>query len=241
MLAASSELPHGREIADAARLATIELERRLDSGLALSPTYELTDAMFEILTVCTGNICRSPLAAVVLRSRLADQDVSVSSAGTHGLDAAPMTTQAVRLATDLGADPEDANTHRSRFLREQDLVSPDLIIALSREHRRRILDMAPARMTQTFPAREFARLAEAVSDDDIRHAAEGLEAPAERMRAAVQRVSSMRGAARPPRDPRADDVVDPYRRSWATYQRSAAELVPAIDQIVRVLHLVNST
>ena len=38
-----------------------------------------------------------------------------------------------------------------------------------------------------------------------------------------------------------DDVVDPYRRSWETYQRSAAQLVPAIDEVARVVRLAVTT
>ncbi len=194
--------------------------------------------MFEILTVCTGNICRSPLAAVLLQSRFGGPDVIVASAGTRGLNAAPMTPEAVRLASELGGDVEMATAHRSRPLRDQDLVSPDLIIALTREHRTRILDISPARMRSTFSAREFARLASAISDDDIRESIAGAGAePTARMRAAVRAVSGMRGSVRPPVDPSDDDVVDPYRRPWSTYQRSAAQLMPAIDQVTRVLQL----
>ncbi|ALJ19091.1 arsenate reductase/protein-tyrosine-phosphatase family protein [Microbacterium sp. No. 7] len=194
--------------------------------------------MFEIMTVCTGNICRSPLAEVLLRARLADLDVRVHSAGTQGLDAAPMTSEAQRLAVEFGARVEDAGDHRSRFLTERDLVSPDLILALSREHRRRIIDMAPARMRRTFTAREFARLAVELSDAEIRDAAtEGGDDQPARLRAAVAAVAGLRGMIPPPADAADDDVIDPYRRSWETYQLSASQLLPGVDQVVRVLGL----
>ncbi|MFT4135447.1 low molecular weight phosphatase family protein [Microbacterium sp.] len=194
--------------------------------------------MFEIMTVCTGNICRSPLAEVLLRARLAPLEVRVHSAGTQGLDAAPMTAEARRLAVELGADAADADAHRSRYLTERDLRSPDLVVALSREHRRRIIELAPARMRRTFTAREFARLAAGLGDDDVRAAAAaGGSDDAARMRAAVSAVAAMRGAIALPADPADDDVVDPYRRSWDTYQRSAAQLMPGIDEIERILRL----
>jgi protein-tyrosine phosphatase len=35
--------------------------------------------------------------------------------------------------------------------------------------------------------------------------------------------------------PEDDDVIDPYGRSWQTYELSAAQLTPALEQVVRVL------
>jgi len=39
----------------------------------------------------------------------------------------------------------------------------------------------------------------------------------------------------PPEDPEHDDVIDPYRQSQAVYDRSAAELKPAVDAAVQFL------
>lgn len=194
--------------------------------------------MFEILTVCTGNICRSPLAESLLRTRLAAYDPQVHSAGTMGLDAAPMTPEAVRLAVGLGVAQDLADQHRSRYLTEAELRSPDLILAMSREHRRRVVELAPGRLRSTFTVREFARLAADTPDEEIAEAVAGAGTDGSaRARAAVAAVAAQRGMSAPPADPVDDDVVDPYRRSWETYQRSAGQLVPAIDQVVRVLSL----
>lgn len=194
--------------------------------------------MFEILTVCTGNICRSPLAEVLLRTRLETFGARVSSAGTQGLDSVPMTPEAVRLADELGAAVDLAEAHRSRYLTPLELESPDLILAMSREHRRRVVELAPARLRSAFTLREFARLAADITDDEIRTAAAaaGDDASA-RVRAAVAAVAGMRGMSAPPADPADDDIVDPYRRSWETYQLSASQLAPAIEQVVRVMTL----
>jgi len=196
------------------------------------------DATFEVLTVCTGNICRSPLAAALLHTRLSAWGARVHSAGIHGLDDAPMTPEALRLADELGADGAYAAAHRSRYLTEGELASPDLILAMSREHRRRVVEYAPSRLRSTFTVREFARLAREASDAEIIAAADAAEPNASaRIRAAVAAVAGMRGAGMPPADPADDDVVDPYRRSWATYQLSAAQLAPAVAEVGRVLTL----
>lgn len=194
--------------------------------------------MFEILTVCTGNICRSPLAEQLLRVRLEPLGGTVRSAGTMGLDAAEMTREAQKLAAGLGVPAEISAAHRSRYLMERDLDSPDLILAMARDHRRRIVELAPSRLRSAFTLREFARLAADTPDAEILAAAAEAGANAgARVRAASAAVASHRGVALPPADPGDDDVVDPYRRSWNTYQRSAGQLAPAIDEVVRVVRL----
>lgn len=194
--------------------------------------------MFEIMTVCTGNICRSPLAEQLLRTRLADLPARVTSAGTYGLDAAEMTIEAQELAHLNGVAADMAAAHRSRMMAETHLSSPDLILAMAREHRRRVVEMAPARLRSAFTLREFARLAFDTEDAEIRGAADAAGTDASpRLRAAVAAVAAHRGLSLPPVDPEDDDVIDPYRRSWKTYELSASQLVPAIDQVVRVVRL----
>ncbi|WP_292834511.1 low molecular weight phosphatase family protein [Microbacterium sp.] len=202
--------------------------------------------MFQILTVCTGNICRSPLAAMILRTRLSDLDPAVTSAGTRGLAGAPMTPEAQRLAAELGVAGvagADAAAHRSRYLTEEHLSVPDLILTMTRDHRRHVVELAPARMRSTFTVREFARLAGDLSDDGLRAAASatGSEADAvTALRAAVRAVAARRGIADPPAAPEDDDVIDPYRRPWATYLLSAQQMAPGLAEVERVVRAASS-
>lgn len=197
--------------------------------------------MFEILTVCTGNICRSPLAAYLLRTRLAPLDVVVGSAGTRGMTDSPMTPETVKLAHALGVSPDETSLHRARFLLENHLASPDLILAMTRDHRREVVELAPSRLRSTFTIREFARLADSLTDHQLRSAAEtGGSDPSSRVRALTAAVASQRGLVIPPADPADDDVIDPYARSWQTYELSASQLEPAVDSTVRALRLAVS-
>jgi protein-tyrosine phosphatase len=71
---------------------------------------------YRIATVCLGNICRSPMAAVVLRRRLEDaglgEAVEVTSAGTGGWHVGePMDSRA---AATLGTAGYDPTSHRAR-------------------------------------------------------------------------------------------------------------------------------
>lgn len=190
--------------------------------------------MVELLTICTGNVCRSPLAEMVLRSTLAPLGVQVHSAGTQPSVGQRMTEEAMLLVERHGGSPSDAAEHRARVLTEGMLASPDLIITMTRAHRHHVVDLAPQRIRTTFTAREFERLSRLASDDELRSAADGATSPGDRLALAVARVGSMRGMAEPPAHPGDDDVVDPYRRSWQDYELCAAQLIPAINEVTRV-------
>lgn len=191
--------------------------------------------MIEIFTVCTGNICRSPLAEQLLRARLADVPVSIESAGTRGRPAA-MTPDAKRLAEMYGALPGDAEEHRARFLTEHMLSTPDLILGMARDHRRAIAELAPAKVQVTFTLRELARLAQAADPIALEAAATGPDARS-RLRGMLRHLSSLRGHVTPPADAAVDDVIDPFGRSWQTYLLSASQLVPAVDEVARIIEL----
>lgn len=194
--------------------------------------------MLEILTVCTGNICRSPLAAQLLTTRLDDLGARVTSAGTRARDGAEMTAEAAQLATSRDVPEALASSHRARYLTPPHLQSADLVLAMARDHRREIVELDPARVRTTFTVREFARLANDLTDGDLRSAAAsgGNESRA-RFAAAFAAVAGRRGLTLPPNSLDDDDVIDPFGRSFATYERSAGQLEPALVSVERVIRL----
>ncbi|MDQ4214288.1 low molecular weight phosphatase family protein [Microbacterium capsulatum] len=189
-----------------------------------------------ILTVCTGNICRSPMAEVLLRARLGGLGVRVHSAGTHGLTGEGMTDLAQEVAIAAGADPHDAAAHEARYLLDPLLAESDLILTMTREHRSHVVQMMPSLLRRAFTIREFARLASATGDDEI-HAAMAGPGPDRRARLqALGRVlSDHRGMV--PGFPEDDDVLDPYRRPREVYEEAAALLAPALTEVERVVTL----
>jgi protein-tyrosine phosphatase len=190
---------------------------------------------FEILTVCTGNICRSPLAEQVLRARLSEVPrVSVASAGVYSLAGSPMTPQAAALSNEFGG--LGADHHIARDLTPAIVDSAGLILAMSRDHRRSIVEMRPRAARTTFTLREFARLSAGITDDElVEVAALPVDAVPERLSELVRAVTARRGLVERPLDPTDDDIVDPYRRSDAVYRESADQLVPAAEIAARVL------
>ncbi|WP_193598119.1 low molecular weight phosphatase family protein [Microbacterium sp. YJN-G] len=187
-----------------------------------------------VLTVCTGNICRSPMGEMLLRSALADLGIRVHSAGTHALVDESMTDPALQLAIVHGADAEQARAHRARLLSPPLLAETDLVLTMTREHRSHVVQLVPALLHRTFTVREFARLVEPLTDDDVRRgvADAGPDAGL-RLQALARLAGAQRGMVHA--QPDEHDVIDPYRRSQQTYELCASQLVPAVAEVSRVI------
>jgi protein-tyrosine phosphatase len=90
----------------------------------------------QLLFLCTGNICRSPLAHVYAEAKLAARgldQVAVTSASTLGLVGNPAHDLSVQAAREQ--DGLDLSGHRSRPLTKFLLQESDLVLVMSEEHR----------------------------------------------------------------------------------------------------------
>ena len=90
--------------------------------------------MSRILCICTGNICRSPMAEVLLQRRLGQEgltDWQVESAGTWAVDGHPASRHAVQVMADQGLD---LMPHRSRAVTRRIIQGVDLVLAMTHNH-----------------------------------------------------------------------------------------------------------
>ncbi|MDN4477428.1 low molecular weight phosphatase family protein [Demequina sp. SYSU T00039] len=170
-----------------------------------------------VLTVCTGNICRSPAAELLLQRELGDA-ITVASAGTHALVGhgipAPMLTE-------LAADGIDGAAHQGALLTEAVMRDADVIITMTRDHRRLAVQTAPGALKRTFTLAEVA-------------AAAGTGATLTGTTVA-ERLASLPAAIAAHRHILADfdlsDVPDPYRRSQDAYHESYTMIRGAAREI----------
>jgi protein-tyrosine-phosphatase len=97
-----------------------------------------------ILFVCTGNLCRSPMAAGLLRQRLAqeglDDRYEVASAGVWAMDDRPASENAVAVMAERGID---IGQHVAHTITAQDVSAAALILVMSREHEEMIRNTWP--------------------------------------------------------------------------------------------------
>ena len=100
--------------------------------------------MASILVVCTGNICRSPMAEGLLRrelqARFADGGPAVLSAGTIGWESSPAVGESVEAASERGSD---IRGHRARVLEPELIVAADLVIGMTTKHADATIAMVP--------------------------------------------------------------------------------------------------
>ncbi len=109
---------------------------RLKQWLAGEPPAPAVAPRLRILMVCTGNICRSPTAEGVLRSKLQQAGlggvIQVGSAGTQGYHTAePPDPRAIRAAAARGYD---LSKLRARPLRPDDFQQFDVLFAMDKGH-----------------------------------------------------------------------------------------------------------
>jgi protein arginine phosphatase len=107
-----------------------------------------------ILLVCTGNICRSPMAAAIMRrefERRSALEYHVTSAGTGAWDGASASEGAylVGLENEL-----DLSQHRAALVTRELIEKMDLILTMARHHRTRVDDLGGE--GKTFLLGEFA-------------------------------------------------------------------------------------
>ncbi|MPQ97934.1 hypothetical protein GB931_08355 [Modestobacter sp. I12A-02628] len=183
----------------------------------------------DLLFVCTGNACRSPLAERLLRGWQqrwpTDGDLlEVVSAGTGATAGRPMDADSARALTELGGDATD---FASRRLDVRDVARAGLVLTMTRDQRRTVLASVPMALKRTFTVLEAAAL---VPLADL----SGLEQLPlrQRPRALALRLSAARSRRSESRD---DDVPDPIGRPFAVHQEVAAQIATALRVLERAL------
>ena len=189
-------------------------------------------SQFSILFVCTGNICRSPLAELLLRRSINTPEITAYSAGTQALVGHQMPEIQQGIATELGA--EDPEAHRAQQLTLQHVEDADLILAMEREHRSEAVRLSPRALRRTFTLRELARIAELVPDEDL--VFDDGNNLVDNLRVLVEAAAVNRGLAVPFENPSDDDVFDPYRRSKQTYHESRDQVMAALGAVISYLN-----
>ncbi|MBV9734102.1 MAG: serine hydroxymethyltransferase [Verrucomicrobia bacterium] len=106
-----------------------------------------------VLFVCTGNVCRSPMAEGLFGRMIAERpDLRVLSAGVSTYPGQPPSAHAVEVLAELGVD---ISQHRSRPLSEKVIDEADWIIAMTRSHLDSIIYLFPRAAEKVYLLREF--------------------------------------------------------------------------------------
>ena len=116
---------------------------------------------FVLVFVCTGNICRSPMAEGIMKDIVLDEvdqlhrviPILISSAGTHAVTGSPASRYAVEVSKEHGIS---LNFHRSKPITEPIVRNADLILTMEKNHTDFIKRNWPF-CTTVFELKNFAR------------------------------------------------------------------------------------
>ena len=111
--------------------------------------------MARILVICTANICRSPVAAALLRDRLRQRgltDWTVGSAGTWAMSARPASRYSVEV---MGRHGYNIADHRAAMVDESQLREADLALTMEDGHAEALRAEFPAQAHKVFMLTEM--------------------------------------------------------------------------------------
>jgi protein-tyrosine phosphatase len=111
------------------------------------PGSDSRGAPGRVLLVCVGNVCRSPLAACVVRDRLADPAIVVESAGLSALAGQPIDPCAGSV---LEAHGLDATLHVARQVDEAMIDAADVVLVMEKAQILAVHALAPSAVGKTF-------------------------------------------------------------------------------------------
>lgn len=184
-----------------------------------------------ILTVCTGNICRSPYAHLALQHGLdavRPGAFEVASAGTHAMVGNPVDPGSAGILDWRGVD---SSAFAARQITERMLDDVDIVLPLEVAHRKIVLSYSPRHLKRAFTLKELARLLDSAdAREPWTQRLAGLTTPEERWAALPSHLARERGLSRAADGE--DDIADPYRRPQEVFDRMAAEVDTAVERIV---------
>lgn len=175
--------------------------------------------------VCTGNICRSPLAEYLLRHTTQQLGLAldISSAGTGAMTLGRPPQEIVAQGKEWGFD---LSGHQPRQLDESLITSSDLILTAERGHRAAVVELVPTASRKVFTLRQFARISASLLDSSQQELE--FSPNLSPLLQLTEEIADHRALTPPPASLSDDDIPDPYLRNQKIYDDSARTVHDAV-------------
>jgi protein-tyrosine-phosphatase len=162
--------------------------------------------------VCTGNLCRSPMAAGLAQAAVGEENGVVFRSAGFVKAGRPATREAIEVMAEMGVDISE---HRSALVRDVIGSKPDLIICMTRQHLRSTVELEPSLLARTFTIAELAALCQGY----------GTREESEPFLGYLDHIGSLRDFAELAYSSGGGDISDPIGKPLAVYRQCAGELL----------------
>jgi protein-tyrosine phosphatase len=178
-----------------------------------------TATMLDVVFVCTGNRCRSPMAEAFVRELGRDLPLSVGSAGLLDLGPVGAPAEVLEVTGGLGVE---LSAHKARSLASVDVSSSDLVIGFEHGHVAAAVVEAGVPPERAFTLMEIVRLLESIEPPDA-------DDPEERARLSIARADQLRKTTDFVAN---EDIADPFGGRRKVYAASASQISDLSGRLV---------
>ncbi|MGI6526714.1 MAG: low molecular weight protein arginine phosphatase [Caldicoprobacterales bacterium] len=141
-----------------------------------------------VLFVCTGNTCRSPMAEALFKDLLKKKGIEGIQTGSAGLAALPggkATQQAGRVMEELGIS---LTNHQTRQVDDELLKQADLILTMTEQHKSTIQASVPSVWDKIHTLKEYAGMEDKNISDPFGRSDEAYRRTAGEIRLALEKI-----------------------------------------------------